>query len=261
MIDAMLAAKLDNVKKVMKKGWDVIFLIDGIEGCGKSTLSFICGWYITEGKLTLTNICEGSSNAVDKLRTLPDGSVLIIDEGSLLFASKDVMRKEQRRLEKVLQVIRQKQMCLIIVAPSFFNLNRYVSVDRTRFLLHVYTDRNLQRGRFTYFSQKKKNLLYSIGKKNYNSYAKPKSDWIGQFASFAPFGSEYDKMKKKALFDALDDKKVEIKSELDIRREVVANISNNLPITTKKGLCEVLNVSIMTLNRWEKAAMPLTPTT
>ena len=121
------------------------FVANGIvvHNSGKSTLSFICAWYIADGNITMRNICEGTEDAVEKLQNLPNGSVLIIDEGSLMFSSKEVMRKEQRRLEKILQVIRQKFMCLIIVAPSFFNLNKYISVERSRFLLHVYTDLSL----------------------------------------------------------------------------------------------------------------------
>ena len=45
--DGYLLQKLQNVKKLMSKEWDVVFLIDGIEGSGKSTLSFLCGWYIS----------------------------------------------------------------------------------------------------------------------------------------------------------------------------------------------------------------------
>ena len=142
-IHELLKRKLDNVKKIMKKEWDAILLVDGIEGSGKSTLSFLCGYYVADGNFGIKNICEGTEDAVQKLKNLPDGSVLVIDEGSLMFSSTEVMRKEQRRLIKILNVIRQRNMCLIIVAPSFFNLNKYISVERSRFLLHVYTTRNL----------------------------------------------------------------------------------------------------------------------
>jgi len=37
-LDNLLKKKLDNVKLIMSKDWDCIFLIDGIEGSGKSTL-------------------------------------------------------------------------------------------------------------------------------------------------------------------------------------------------------------------------------
>ena len=102
-LDGWLQKKLDNVKFMMNKEWDVVFLIDGMEGSGKSTLSFACGWYISNGRITINNICEGTEDAARKLENLPDKSVLIIDEGSLMFSSKEVMRTEQRRLIKILK--------------------------------------------------------------------------------------------------------------------------------------------------------------
>ena len=45
-IDGFLKTKLDHIKRMQKNNWDVVCLIDGIEGSGKSTLSFICGWYL-----------------------------------------------------------------------------------------------------------------------------------------------------------------------------------------------------------------------
>lgn len=185
------------------------FVANGIivHNSGKSTLGFICGWYITDGKLTLNNVCEGTEDAVKKLEKLPNKSILIIDEGSLMFSSKEVMRTEQKRLIKILQVIRQKCMCLIIVSPSFFELNKYISIDRSRFLLHVYTDKNLKRGRFSYFSQKKKQKLYIFGKKNFNSYAKPRADFVGTFSRFDPFGEAYKELKLKSLRESFNERK------------------------------------------------------
>ena len=221
--DGYLLKKLDNVKKLMSKEWDVVFLIDGIEGSGKSTLSFLCGWYISDASLTMTNIAEGSADAVRKLESLPDKSVLIIDEGSLSFSSKEVMSKEQKQLVRIMNVIRQKRMCLIVVAPSFFELNKYVSVTRSRFLLHVYTNRNLDRGRFSYFGTRKKHKLYYEGKKTFNSYQKPKANFIGTFGKFDPFGEEYQKLKRKSLMEAIrgtaDNKEKKPKSEYNIKRD------------------------------------------
>jgi len=257
-VDTFFRQKLDNVKTLLKKKWDCVFLIDGIEGCGKSTLSFICAWYIADGEITMRNICEGTEDAVEKLQNLPNGSVLIIDEGSLMFSSKEVMRKEQRRLEKILQVIRQKCMCLIIVSPSFFNLNKYISVERSRFLLHVYTDPNLNRGRFCYFSQKKKRRLYSAGKKNFNSYEKPRSDFVSRFVKFElPFNEEYLRLKQRSLMESFEIEKP-AKQMQTIRKEILAPpislISDNLPITTQKQLVKVLNISHRTLLNWKMAA-------
>lgn len=203
-IDGMLWNILNNVFLIIRKNFDCVFLIDGMEGTGKSILGIFLGYVLSKGKLQVNNIAEDCDDAIRKLEGLPNKSVIIIDEGGLMFSSTEVMKKEQRKLVKILNVIRQKQMILIIVSPSFFNLNKYVSVERSRFLLHVYTDEQLNRGRFAYFGFKTKRKLFTIGKKCFNSYAKPKSDFIGVFRDFNPtWYDEYLKTKQKSLLSAL----------------------------------------------------------
>ncbi len=217
------------------------FVANGIvvHNSGKSTLSFACAWYISDGNMTINNICEGTSDAMKKLEKLPDKSTLIIDEGSIMFSSKEVMKKEQRNLIKVLQVIRQKCMCLIIVSPSFFDLNKYIAVQRSRFLLHVYTDAKLNRGRFCFFGEKRKNLLYHIGKKHFNSYAKPKADFFGTFNNFNPFGDSYFELKKKSLSEAFHEKEKGIAprhAAWILQRDMLLKYIVTRKLSTQKGL-------------------------
>ena len=245
-----LKQKLDNIKKVQKSGWDCTLLIDGIEGSGKSTLGLTCAYYLSDGKFSVNDICTGSHDAVKKLEEAKDGGVLLIDEGSLLFSSNDAMRKEQKQLILILNVIRQKRMALIIVSPSFFRLNRYIATDRSRFLIHVYTKQDLRRGRFIYFGQKKKNKLYELGKKNFNSYAKPKSNWNGTFQDFNPFGEEYHSIKKKSLKEALHPEKKTLPPQ-EIKQlaiaEVFQKIVPRLPLKTQSDIAEAMDFSRKTL--------------
>jgi len=245
-----LKGKLDNIKRVQKSGWDCTLLIDGIEGSGKSTLGLTCAYYLSDGKFSVDNICTGINDAVNKLEEAKEGSTLLIDEGSLLFSSADAMRKDQKQLILILNVIRQKRMALIIVSPSFFRLNRYIATDRSRFLIHVYTKQDLRRGRFIYFGQKKKNKLYELGKKNFNSYAKPKSNWNGTFQDFNPFGDEYTSIKKKSLQEALHPEKKGMDAK-DLKRIVTADIMraivDRLPINTRGDLAKAMDFTPKTL--------------
>jgi hypothetical protein len=240
-----LKNKLDNIKMVQKKGWDAAVLIDGIEGSGKSTLGLTCAYYLSDGKFELKDICTGSNDAIAKLDQVKEGGVLLIDEGSLLFSSSDAMRREQKQLIMILNVIRQKRIALIIVSPSFFRLNRYIAIDRTRFLIHVYTKEDLKRGRFTYFGQKKKNKLYELGKRNFNSYAKPRANWNGTFADFNPFGEEYAKVKKQSLREALNPEKKALepkKIQQLAKIKMIQTITPNLPIKNKSELAKAMEI-------------------
>jgi len=251
-----LKHKLDNIKMVQTKGWDATVLIDGIEGSGKSTLGLTCAYYLSDGKFELKDICTGSNDAIAKLDQVKDGGVLLIDEGSLLFSSSDTMRHEQKQLIMILNVIRQKRIALIIVSPSFFRLNRYIAVDRTRFLIHVYTKEDLRRGRFTYFGQKKKNKLYELGKKNFNSYAKPRANWNGTFIDFNPFGEEYHKIKKQSLQEALNPMKKDPRSINDMRRDIELELYDKLVEKhglTREKAAQMIGRGRKTLYTWAKA--------
>lgn len=204
-----LREKLDNIKKIIKRKWDAVFVIDGNERIGKSTLGMTVAWYLTNAKLTINNFAAGMDDAAKKIEQLPDHSLLFVDEGSLVFNSKDSMTRESKKLQKILDVVGQKNMVFIIVLPTFFDLNKNIATRRSKFLLHVYTSSDMVRGRFSYFSPNKKRHLYSLGKKNFGSYNKPKSDWLGNFDDLKlPFHDEYIELKKKSLHEALmgDDK-------------------------------------------------------
>jgi hypothetical protein len=206
-LDGFLKEKLDNIKMIIKKNWDAVFIIVGDEGSGKSTLAFICAQYLLDNKLTINNIAEGSTDAMEKLKSLPNGSLLICDEAELLFSSRETMSAEQKKLTQIMKVIRQKNMILILVTPVFFDLAKYITVDRARFLIRCYTDHNLNRGYFAYWGKKKKLKLFMEGKKHYGSYMKPKAQFFGRFTNYIPpFNDEYMKLKERSLDEAFKGK-------------------------------------------------------
>ena len=253
-INEMLKRKLDFALKQQENDFDVVFLIDGDEGCGKSTFSFSLAWYLTRGKLTMDNIAEGSQDAIKKLQSLPDYSLLIIDEGSLTFSSRDTMKKENKQLLKILNVIRQKKMILIIVCPTFFELEKYLSFRRSRFLLHVYVDKKTgKRGKFIYFGSKKKKQLYIYGKKNFGSYAYPKSQFTGSFVDFKlPFEEEYQKLKRRSLEEAFDEKKAKAFDQTQIkeaRKYLVLKMVRDNPDIPQRKIAEMLGINPRTLSR------------
>ena len=205
-LDDFLKQRLDNLKDIVyKKNWDGVFIIDGLERVGKSTLGLSCAYYLSDGNFTVKNVCADGDDAIRKIESFPDKSVLLIDEGSLIFNSRDAMKKEQKKLIKILNVVGQKNMIFIIVLPSFFDLAKSIALRRSKFLLHCYTDNSLQRGRFAYFGEDAKKILYGVGKKNYDSYEYPKRSLneLGRFTDFNPLGEEYFETKRQSLHSAL----------------------------------------------------------
>lgn len=205
-IHDLLYEKLLNVKKIQKRLWDCCICIAGFERAGKSTMGLTIGYILSDGTLTVNNIAANTTEAIEKLENLPDKSVLVIDEAALMLSSKDVMKKEQRQIIKILNIIGMKRMILIVIIPNFFDLNRYIAVDRSRFLIKVYSDKNGKRGRFAYWGEKRKSILYKYGKKHYDSYDHPKANFRGTFKNFSPLGQEYLDLKEKSLWSALKGK-------------------------------------------------------
>ncbi len=240
-IDRFLWNKIKNVIALRKKGYDAIIIIDGKRRTGKSTLAQTIG-YLLYPKLSIKNFVKGLEDAPTVLEETKDEGVIIFDEGSLTAASKDVMKKKNRQILKIIDVIGQKRLTLIFCLPEFFELARPIAITHSLFLIHIYTERDLTRGRYCYFGTKKKRVLYERGKKNYGSYLSPKADAIGLFYDFkTPFEKEYLKLKRESLAEAFGKKDIKVSQE--IRKEFVLQCLKNLPKLNKK----VQNTQLATL--------------
>lgn len=255
-LDGRLKTKLDLMLEYKKKNFDVPFLIDGAEGSGKSTLAMTCAWYLSNGEFSAENIIEGEEDIIEKLDKAKKGSVLMIDEGFLMFSSRDSMSKRQKALVQILSVIRQKNIILIIVCPSFFEMNKYVAVHRTKCLIHVYT-KGFERGRFLYFDQQKKRLLYELGKVKNGSYNVVQGSFFGRFTDFKPdFLDEYMKTKEKSLMEALRKGYESSKrgKEDDIRIKAVLKMLESNPKMSKDEIGSYFGVTGRTIRAWVKEA-------
>jgi len=253
-LDGRLKTKLDLMLEYKKKNFDIPFLIDGAEGSGKSTLAMACAWYLSNGDFGPENIIEGEEDIIEKLDKAKKGSVLMIDEGFLMFSSRDSMSKRQKSLVQILSVIRQKNIILIIVCPSFFEMNKYIAVHRTKCLIHVYT-KGFQRGRFLYFDQQKKRLLYELGKQKHNSYGVVQGSFYGRFSDFKPdFLDDYLKTKEKSLMEALRKgyESSQKGKEDDIRVKAVLKMLESNPNMSKDEIGSYFGVTGRTIRGWVK---------
>jgi len=243
-IDRALLTKLESLKMIQRKNWDGVIIIDGKERSGKSILGMICGWYLSGCTLGIINFARGLDDAAKKIASLPDGSVLIMDEGSTVFSSKDSMGKSQKRLIKLMDVVGQKNLIFIICLPCFFDLNKTIAVRRSLFLCHVYPDKKYDRGQYAFFGERKKKVLYKYGKQNFDSYAFPDAEFVGQYFNFEPpFLQEYlDKVKQESLdavlADALDEGK-DIASEIRKTEAIIYGYMRYVLDIPVKEICKI----------------------
>lgn len=197
-MDGILQKNFDLAKEEIKKDWDMVFVLDGQEGAGKSVLAQQIGYYC-DPQLELKRIVFSPDDFKKQvINCKRKNACIIFDEAYGGLSSRKAMSDVNQGLVSMLAEIRQKNLFVIIVLPTFFDLDKYVALWRSRALVHVYADR-FKRGYFKFFSYNKKKKLYVNGKKFYN-YNVAQPDFIGRFTNFYPIGDkEYREKKRKSL--------------------------------------------------------------
>jgi hypothetical protein len=94
---------------------------------------------------------------------------------------------------------RKKNLFVLILLPSFFDLDKNIAIHRTRGLIHVLADVT-KRGFFRYYTKNQKKKLYVLGKKFYNMNAIGKSYFRGRFTSWDLINvKDYEAKKDNAI--------------------------------------------------------------
>lgn len=118
------------------------------------------------------------------------------------------MSKVNRTLVKMLTEIGFKNLFVIIILPSVFDLDRYVALWRSKALFHVYTGDKWERGYFSCYNKERLKDLYVRGKKFYE-YGVVRPNFYGRFTrKYMVDKDEYNNKKRKAA-DNADEKKVQ----------------------------------------------------
>jgi len=219
-VEGRLKKYLDNVVRpsLEKKDKDWVLLIDGYEGAGKSTLGMQIGAYF-DPTLNLNNVCFTAEEFKNSVVNAKKGQCVIYDEAVTGLSSADSIRKVGRILRSMMMQMRQKNLLVIIILPTIFDLNKYAVLSRTRGFLHVYELKG-RRGYFALFNKKDTRMTYLLGKKTYTY--KIRSPFTGRFYGKYPLDEDvYRKKKEEALF------KVDYEEE-DKKITALKNIRDNL---------------------------------
>jgi len=258
-LDGYLKDKLDFAKKQLKRNNDVVGTISGDEGSGKSTLAANIMRYMTNDKFDpKTDMigAEDDTSVMNKIEATPNKGAIMFDEGNSYFLSTETMKREQRELHKLFSIFRQKNLFVLIVAPSFFRLNSYFAIDRSRFHIRTYLVKG-EWGFFKYYGDKRKNRLYREGKK-FHDYNLVNASFRGRFTKcYVLETDEYKAYKKKTLrdtFESFRKAKEKRPTEAQIRRKFVLNTIRNNPDTPVSQLSDILNLTQQHIYRLKKKA-------
>jgi len=220
---------LDHFIKSIKRKWDSVIVIDGIEGSAKSTLARCVAWYLTKtyrkrNKFTNDNIVftpQQFNEFVDthNLDSKHPGIALVFDEfvtGGL----STQMNAMQNALIQKFTMIRKKRMFIILVIPYLFMLRTYFAVGRARLLIHVWSEDFITRGNFSVYGFTTKQKLYFAATKGTHKWQYIVTpDFQGKFLKdiaqpdFFTNDEEYENKKDEATVSLGVDGKDKIKKK------------------------------------------------
>lgn len=142
-----------------KDGHDTLWVISGNEGMGKSNLMLIMveEWgKLTNQKFTIENVAltpEQWIHAIDIAE--PKIGIAPFDEAGDGLFSRDAITSFSNDVAKMYTVIRAKGLLTILVIPSFWYLDKFFRMHRTKGLFFVYS-----RGRVAFWNKQQiKNMI------------------------------------------------------------------------------------------------------
>lgn len=190
-------------KKYVEKDWDMVNVVSGEEGVGKSVLAQQIGAF-WDPNLNIDSIVFSAEEFKTAVFKAKKKQCIIFDEAHGSLSSRGAMSKINKTLVSLMAEIRQKQLFIIMVLPSFWELDRYIAIFRSRFLIECYSH-GFQRGYFKFYSAEKKKKLYMKGKKYYENWIKP--DFVGRFCKGYYVNEEaYRKKKLESMRKSFEEK-------------------------------------------------------
>ena len=247
-----LKSNFDIAIKVVKKDWDMVFVIDGTEGGGKSVLAQQVAKYC-DPTLTIDRIVFTPHQFKDAVMKAEKYQAIVYDEAYAGLGSRGTMSHVNIMLVKMLTEIRQKNLFIFIVLPTFFDLDKYVALWRSRALIHVYATGKFERGQFAFYNKQQKKLLYIEGKKLY-SYKKPRPAFIGRFTNhYTVDKKEYLEKKRNSTVCEEDEiRTATLRISRELREKIAVALQRNIPGLTQTQIGLVMGVARETVNRYLK---------
>lgn len=182
---------------VKKKDFDWFVVVDGQEGAGKSVFAFQIAKTL-HPNFTHENIAFTANDFIKLVVKAKKNECIVFDEAFTGLSSRTSLSEVNNILVSLMMEMRQKNLFIILVMPSFFMLDKYCVLHRAKGLFHVYTTQG-RRGYWHFYSKKGMKYLYLTGKKFYE-YTGSKPIMFGKFQDQYTINEvKYKTEKKKAL--------------------------------------------------------------
>ncbi len=190
---------IDDVMMGVKRDGDAIILVVGIEGDGKSVFTMGSAYYAYPN-LSLDDITFTPDEFTSRVKRASKYQAIVYDEAITGMRARKWASQVNNALIEMIAQIRQKNLIIFIVIPSFFELEKYIALHRSKVLFEVYLNNKGERGYWRAWGRDKKTKLYVKGKKEYNMKV-TYPDRRGTFTNFYPVDEAAYRAKK---FEALN---------------------------------------------------------
>jgi len=129
-----LAGTIKNTQRVDK---DYIIIIDGGTGSGKSTIGIKlaivgCPWFDLK-----KDIIFSRDELIEKISTARPGSFILVDEAINILFKRDFATKKQKFIIKLLDMCRDRNLCLILCVPNFWSMDKHILEGRVKLRMHI----------------------------------------------------------------------------------------------------------------------------
>ena len=140
-IHGLLARNLDIGKKLMYDDWDMVILIDGKPGVGKSCLTLQAASYV-DPNFNIDKVCFTVKQFEEALQKSEPYSSIVFDEAFRGFNSVKRRSNETEEVLTIFQECRQKNLAIFLTSLTFYKLLSDVAVFRSLALINVYARPN-----------------------------------------------------------------------------------------------------------------------
>ena len=197
-MDRWLVSNLELLRKRLRNDDDLFIIVSGIERTGKSVLAMQVGFFL-DPTLTLDRICFSGGEFKKVVKKADKFSTVIFDEAARGARAASWASEVNQHVAKLSREMGQRNLAVILVIPSFFEMSKYFAIHRSVLLLHVKRDSRGYRGEFKFFNRKKKQRLYLAGKQTYDYDCSP-PDFVGRFTDYYPLDEKAYRKKKEDSF-------------------------------------------------------------
>lgn len=222
-----------DLRQQHKDDWDVIIIITGLEGSGKSSLAVNLACDLDNDVIdNFEDHVVWSGDKLNKLIFSKDPSAFVHDEGGLDFFSRDAMGKETKELIKMVMTMRAQNHIPILVLPNLNWLDSYLREHRIGIWVKVWTVKNglrKERGFAT---------VYTASRGDFQK----KTFWNNQFTfRFPDFPPEverkYKHLKKANMLERM------VGSPIDDRSTYIVRAANPKYGLKQSDIAEIFGLS------------------